>query len=34
MSLKDELDGYVRKTVDEQWERRAGRKCPTPMTFR
>lgn len=24
MSLKDELEEYVQKTVDEQWERRAG----------
>ena len=28
MSLKDELDAYVQKTVDEQWERRAGQKVP------
>ena len=27
MSLKDELDAYVQKTLDEQWERRAG-ECP------
>lgn len=28
MSLKEELDAYVKKTVDEQWERRAGQKVP------
>lgn len=28
MSLKDELDAYVQKTLDEQWERRAGQKVP------
>ena len=28
MSLKDDLEEYVQKTVDEQWERRAGQKVP------
>jgi class 3 adenylate cyclase len=28
MSLKEELDAYVQKTIDEQWERRAGEKVP------
>ena len=28
MSLKHELDEYVQKTVNEQWERRAGQKVP------
>lgn len=28
MTLKDELDLYVQKTVDERWERRAGQKVP------
>lgn len=28
MGLKDELDTYVQRTVDEQWERRAGQKVP------
>jgi class 3 adenylate cyclase len=28
MTLKDELDEYVRKTVAEQWERRVGQKVP------
>lgn len=28
MSLKDELDVYVQKSLDEQWERRAGQKVP------
>lgn len=28
MSLNDELNAYVQKTVNEQWERRAGQKVP------
>jgi class 3 adenylate cyclase len=30
MSLRDELDTYVQKVLDEQWERRAGQKVPEP----
>ena len=33
MSLRDKLDVYVQKTFDWQWERRAGQKVQTPMTF-
>lgn len=28
MGLKDDLDTYVQKTLDEQWERRKGQKVP------
>lgn len=30
MSLGDELNGYVQKVLDEQWERRQGQKVPDP----
>lgn len=30
MALKDDLENYVQKVLDETWERRAGRKVPDP----